>query len=96
MATSTLELAIDAKLVTIQLKQVMALLDHVPLRRARRLHRKLYRLMHGIELSECATRKRGHAFGRQGTAFRVHVAGLDALIADAMRATGKSGWCHGP
>lgn len=95
MAASTLELAIDAKLVTIQLNQVLALLDHMPVRRARRVLRKLYRLMYGISLSECATRKRGHAFGRQGTAFRVQVAGLDALVADAMRATRKGEWCYG-
>lgn len=95
MATSTLELAIDAKLVTIQLKQAMALLALVPQRRARRLHRKLYRLLYEIQLSECATRRRGPAAGRPGIACRVQVAGLDALIADAMRATRKGEWCHG-
>jgi hypothetical protein len=85
----TLNLSVDSGLLNIQAKQLFGLLEHLPKRRARRFSRKAYRLFLGADISQIRIKRGGAAAAAGDIALQIRVAGLDGLIAAAMRAGGS-------
>lgn len=86
MKSCTLTLSIDTSLVQRQVRQLGALLEHLPKRRARKFARKAYRLFFAGSLCQVRNGKHRLAPAAGDVAVQIRIVGLDELIAAAMRA----------
>ena len=87
MKSCTLTLSIDTSLVQRQVRQLGALLEHLPKRRARKFARcTTYRLFFAGSLCQVRNGKHRLAPAAGDVAVQIRIVGLDELIAAAMRA----------
>lgn len=86
MAQQSISLSFDTRRFRQQLHQLMALVEHLPRRKAQKYLRKAQRLCAYQLKLEPTNRRRAHACGAPGNAYRVHVEGFDALLGAAMLA----------
>ncbi len=91
----TMTVRLDCKLLLRQFEQLQWLLEQIPKRRARRFARKAQRLLLGCHVAQRRDRRNRPTSLTGARAVQIRVAGIDELIAAAMRANKREIAFHG-